>query len=312
MPPSDGGRGASEADRPSRRVSARGLLERVALRFRWPLERPTIFVLGLPGSGATLFARYLLQRLHVAYFTDGVGRHPQAPVVTTFLERRSEPPRATEETAPPATEVVWRRFFESERYTRFEHLGREDVDRMRNLVAATQCAFGGAPFVSETVLHLLRVDALAGAFPESLFVVVRRRLQDAALSILRARLATHDPTRSWFVRPPDWERLAALPLEEQVAGQVRSLRRRLDADLAALPRERVIALDYERFCREPDANLGPLRRMLGALGERSGTAGPFAVVHHVATNERERRLLALLAAGDARELRPDTGRPGGA
>jgi hypothetical protein len=302
-------------------ASAREMLERLVLSLHWTLERPVVFILGLPRSGTTLVYQYVVHRLEVAYWTNGVGRHPRAPVVTTFLEKRRGPHvsdfrshygKVLGTTAPREAGSVWGRFFDLERRMRFEDLGPQDAARLRNLVAATQRAFGGAPFVNKNVKHMLRIDALARVFPESLFLVVRRRAQDAALSILRARAAANDPRRWWSVRIPDWERLLPLPLEEQVAAQVRGLRQQLAADLAALPRERVLELDYERFCREPDATLGPLRRMLGALGERNGPVGPFAAVHHVPADARERRLLALLAEGDARALPPETGRSGGA
>ena len=299
----------------------RDALERLALSLHWTLDRPVVFVLGLPRSGTTLVYQYLVHRLDVAYWTNGVGLHPRAPVVTTWLERRRGPYRSDFRsrygkvegaTAPREAGSVWGRFFDLERPTRLEELRPGDAERLRNLVAATQRIFGGAPFVNKNVKHMLRVDALARIFPEALFLVVRRRVQDTALSILRARVATHDPKRWWSVRTPNWERLLALPLEEQVAAQVRGLRRQLGVDLSAVARERVLQLDYERFCREPDAALGPLRRMLGALGERNAPAGPFAAVHHVPADACERRLLDLLADAEAHAHPPETGRSGGA
>jgi len=290
---------------PRARVSLREALERLVLRLHWPVERPVVFVLGLPRSGTTLVSHYLVHRLEIAYWTSGVGQHPRAPVVTTFLERRRGPHlselrsrdgRVEGADAPREAGSVWERFFDLERYTRFDDLRPGDALALRNLVAATQRVFGGTPFVNKDAKHVLRIDALARVFPESLFLVVRRRPQDVALSILRARFELcADPMQWWSVKPPDHERLAGLPVEEQVAGQVLSLRRRLDADLAALPQERVLRLDYERFCREPDTSLGPLRRTLGAVAERGSPAGPFAALHHAPADAREHRLLSLLA-----------------
>jgi len=299
----------------------REALERMALSLHWTLDRPVVFILGLPRSGTTLVYQYVVHRLEMAYWTNGVGLHPRAPVVTTFLEKRRGPYRSDFRsrygkvqgaTAPREAGSVWARYFDLERPTRLEEVRPGDAKRLRNLVAATQRVFGGAPFVNKNVKHMLRVDALARIFPEAIFLVVRRRMQDVALSILRARLETRDPKRWWSIRPPDWERLLALPLEEQVAAQVRGLRRQLGVDLSALASERVLHLDYERFCREPDASLGPLRRMLGALGERNGPAGPFAAVHHVPADARERRLLRLLADAEAHAFPPETGRSGNA
>jgi hypothetical protein len=180
---------------PRARVSLREALERLVLRLHWPVERPVVFVLGLPRS-ATLVSRYLVHRLEIAYWTSGVGQHPRAPVVTTFLERRQGPHRSELDShdgriegaaAPREAGSVWERFFDRERYMRFDDLRPGDAPALRNLVAATQRVFGGTPFVNKDVKHMLRIDALARVFPESLFLVVRRRPQDVALSILRAR-----------------------------------------------------------------------------------------------------------------------------
>src|SRR5262249_22455123 len=71
----------------ARAASPREWLERVALWKTWRLERPVVFVLGLPRSGTTLVSQYLAHRFEVAYWTNGVGRHPRAPLVTTWLDR---------------------------------------------------------------------------------------------------------------------------------------------------------------------------------------------------------------------------------
>jgi hypothetical protein len=297
------------------------VIERLALSLRWTLDRPVVFVLGLPRSGTSLVYQYIVHRLEVAHWTTGVADHPQAPVVTTFLEKRRRPNRSDFRSQYAGVEggtalrepgLLWSRFFDVELPTPSEGVRPDDARRLRNLVAATQRLFGGAPFVDNDVKHILRIDALAKIFPESLFLCVRRRIHDTALSILRARIATPDPTQWWSVRPPNWEGLRALPLEEQVAAQVLGLRRQLGADLAAVPNGRVLQLDYEHFCREPDATLGPLRRMLGALGERNGPEGCFAAVHHVPGDERERRLVALLGDRNVRMAPPEPGRSGGA
>jgi hypothetical protein len=275
---------------------------------RWGLEQPVIFAIGLPGAGAPLVTRYLLYRLELAHWPAAAGRHPHAPVVTTFLARRRstrapfgrDAEAFDEASLPRDSSRIWGRVFDAHRITRFEDLRPGDTEMLRGLVAVTQRVFGGTPFIDDCADHLLRIDALARVFPESLFLVVRRRTQDIAVSILRDRLA-HD-AGSPDGRGP--RRDARTGLEEAVASEVRALQIALDADLGALPPQRRLYLDYEQFCQTPDASLGPLRRLLGAVAERGQPAGPLAAVHHVAADARERRLLALLADPDVRASAP--------
>src|SRR5262249_24342910 len=163
---------------------------------------------------------------------------------------------------------AWNRFFDRGRPTRFEDLRPADARALRNLVAATQRLWGNAPFVNKNVKHLLRVGALARVFPEAIFLAVERRPEDVAVSVLRARLASPDPARWFSLRPPGVVSSRAA-LEEQVALQVRGLAGWLDAELAALGPGRALRLDYEAFCRDPEAALAPLRLRLGAVGERN-------------------------------------------
>jgi hypothetical protein len=264
-----------------------------------------LFVLGLPRSGTTLVSQYLAHRLAVAYFTNGTGRRPAAPVLTTALERlrgggyrsdfRSEYGKVRGLTAPREAGGVWARFFGYERYVRYEEVAPADVRMLRRLVAAVQLVSGGAPFMKKNVKHLLRVHALARIFPEARFLVVRRRLADVALSILRARAKLLDDASDWWsVRPPDYEALRHRRPAEQVAGQVVSLRGRMHSDLAELADARVLWLDYESFCREPESAIELVRDALGGVALRNQPVAAFDAVHHGPADPEELRLIEML------------------
>lgn len=282
------------------------LLERAllaAVPFR--CERPILFVLGLPRSGTTLVSQYLVHRLDLAYFTNGVGRRPAAPFVTTAFEHlrlggyhsdfQSHYGKLQGATAPREAGGVWARFFGYERYVRYEDVSRADVRTLRRLVGAVELVFGGAPFMNKNVKHLLRVHALARIFPEAGFLVVRRSLGDVAVSILRARRKLcRDASEWWSVRPPDFEALRGLSPAEQVAGQVLSLRGRMHADLAELSASRVLWLDYESFCRAPESAIQLVRGMVGDVAPRNGPLAAFDVVHNDPKDPEEGRLVEML------------------
>lgn len=282
------------------------LAERLCLSRAGSSDRPQLFILGLPRSGTTLVYQYLVHRLRVAYFTSGVGRFPRSPCLVTRRELRRHGEYASDfrstygsmggPAAPHEAGEVWARWFGYEDYVRFEDLTAGDVSSLRRTVACVQHAFGQAPFVNKNVKHLLRVDALARVFPAAQFLVVRRALPDVALSVLRARHANQgDATRWWSARPPDYERLRLLAPPAQVAGQLRSLQRRLDEDLARLDPGRVQVIEYDVFCQRPEALVDTLRPALGNPGHRNGPVDRFDRAANAPRTDEERVLLDLLA-----------------
>jgi hypothetical protein len=281
------------------------LIERALLAVPFRCRNPVLFVLGLPRSGTTLVSQYLVHRLDLAYFTNGAGRHPGSPLLATALEHlrsggyrsdfRSDYGKVQGATAPREAGGVWARFFGYERYVHYDDVSPADVRTLRRLVAAVQLVFGGAPFLNKNVKHLLRVHALAQIFPDSRFLVVRRPLADVAVSILRARRKLLDDASQWWsVRPLDYEALRKLPPAEQVAGQVLSLRSRMHADLGGLPASRVLWLDYEGFCREPESAIELVLNAIGDVANRNSRVAAFAAVHNQAADSEEARLVGMV------------------
>ena len=62
------------------------MLERALLLVDFKPNAPIIFIVGLPRSGTTLVYQYLVHRLKVSYFTNGVGSYPRAACITTFIQ----------------------------------------------------------------------------------------------------------------------------------------------------------------------------------------------------------------------------------
>lgn len=282
------------------------LAERLLLSRTRAGDQPQLFILGLPRSGTTLVYQYVVHRLRVAYFTAGVERFPRSPCLVTRRELRRHGEYASDfqsnygsvkgPAAPHEAGQVWARWFGYEDYVRSEDLSATEVSGLRRTVAGVQHAFGDVPFVNKNVKHLLRVDALAQVFPRGLFLVVRRNLPDVALSVLRARRANGgDATRWWSARPPDYETLKGLPPPAQVAGQLRSLQRRLDQDLARLDPARVLSVDYDTFCRRPETLIEALRPALGHPPFRNPAVDKFDVTTNAPRTDEERVLLQLLA-----------------
>lgn len=280
--------------------------ERMVLRRNWRAHTPQLFVLGLPRSGTTLIYQWIVHRLDVAYFTNGVGVWPCSPGLVTLAQRlrhgdyrsdfRSEYGKVEGPVAPREAGMVFGGVFGFEDYVAADEVDQAKADRLRRTIALVQRGFGDRPFVNKNVKHVLRVEALARIFPDARFLVIERDVQDVALSIVRARMESGDPERWWSVRPPEYETLCGLPVAQQVAWQVRSVRRQLDEDVGRLAVGRLIRIDYERFCSEPEQLAALLRDRLGVIGDRNPPVGPFSIARSKPRDDRERDTLATLAS----------------
>jgi len=274
------------------------LVEKFILQKEYKPLGVQLFILGLPRSGTTLIYQYIVSRLKVAYFTNSVGYFPGAPCITTFVEHKvfgqyrsdfkSHYGKVIGPAAPREAGGFWIRFFDMNEYVNFNDLNEKDVYYLRNIIALISRIFGGAPFVNKNVKHLLRINALSNIFPESLFLVVERDMEDVALSILRGRYENlSDITQWWSVRPPNYTTLKNLPVIEQVAHQCTSLQSRMEKDLEHLPGKRVIRIRYEDFCKNPEWLIDRLTSNINAKKTDVSAQTSFNINHNEAQTPEE-------------------------
>jgi Sulfotransferase family len=277
-------------------------LERALLTLPFQSDQPQLFILGLPRSGTTLVYQYVVHCLKVAYFTNGVERARWYPCLMTAYQRqrygdyhsdfKSRYGQVDGPVAPHEAGGVWGRFFDNEAYERYADLTPEKLRLLRRTVF---CVQRNAPFVNKNVKHLLRIDALARAFPNVRFLVVERNLADVGVSVLRGRYKNQGNAAAWWsARPANYEALKDLPPAEQVTGQVIALRERMEQDLAMLPPERVLRVGYEDFCRQPEMLIERLQEAIGPVETRNPPKVSFAYSVNKPETAEERRVVELV------------------
>lgn len=282
-----------------------GLFERLFLLTNRQPVGPQLFILGLPRSGTTLVYQYIVHRLEVAYFTNGVGRFWKAPCLITFLQHRlygdyqsnfeSHYGKNEGPVAPREAGAFWGRFFGLDDYVTYDELSDRQVKTLRNTIHRVQRLFGGAPFVNKNVKHLLRIDALSEAFPSCLFLIVERDITDVALSVLRGRSENlSDPRQWWSAKPPDYSKLKDLSLVEQVTHQLLSLQARMEKDLVHVPLNRLLRVRYESFCAEPEQLIDLLKQRFHLVETRNRTIDHFRCSRHRPRSAEERELIRLV------------------
>lgn len=285
------------------------LLERALLLRARSQTQPVLFILGLPRSGTTLIYQYVVHRLSVAYFTNGVGRYYLAPCLATWAQHTCHDEYRSDFTsrygsvtgpmAPHEAGRFWGRFFGFDEYILPEDVSTRDRRTMRRTVAFVQHIFGALPFVNKNVKHLLRIPALASIFPNAVFLRVHRDWSDVALSLLRARYEhLDDPTNWWSARPPNHQRLASRPVDEQIAHQLRGLHRKMNDDLSALPAHRVLSVNYESFCDAPDRLVHTIRSQIQPIDVRNAGVDAFSPSTNRPQTPEEERLLRRIKTLD--------------
>jgi len=287
------------------------VIEKIILLKRFESFQPQLFILGLPRSGTTLVYQYIVNRLKVAYFTNGAGKYYLAPCLVTFLQNRiygeyksdfkSNYGKVLGTVAPREAGSFWGRFFGIEKYIHYEEISTKDIRTMQNTIFCTQYIFGDKPFVNKNVKHMLRINALSKIFPNAYFLMVERNLNDVALSNLRAKYKIlKDPQEWWSVKPLNYEELKDLSAAEQVAYQLIALKNKMESDFSELPPERIFRVNYEQFCKEPESLVRKLKNTLILEGLKN-KAQPFfkPSITQPKTSEEE-NLITLIAHATAR------------
>jgi hypothetical protein len=256
-------------------------LERRRLAPPGRLDYSPLFVISLPRSGSTLLYQLLLQRFRLAYFSNLMAAFPRSPVtvgsMSSWLGGQSPP--ADFASAFGATRGwrgpnqgwrLWNRWLpESEDFIDPARLDPVAVGEMRATLDQLQRR-RRAPFVSKWQRHAPRLRALAAAFPEALFIHLRRSPEMTAQSILAGRRRFLDDEAEWLsARPRAYERIRHLPPIEQVCAQVVELERDIREDQALIGTDRFLFVTYEALCLEPQAVLDGLGEW---YRERAGMA----------------------------------------
>lgn len=290
-------RHAARAARARLRRAAIRSLDRVevGLGRRWqeePFPYAPLFIVGAPRSGSTLLYQLLTDRFDLGYLANGHARYPGAPSLVErargLVRRRhgalsdyhSTYGGTAGELGPSECGPFWYRFFPRRpHYVSAEDFPPDARRRLRAAVGAFVAACG-RPVVYKNLFSTARMDAIAAALPEALFVAIHRDLRANARSLLAGRPHAVGSYEAWWsVEPPDIERLRSLPPHEQVVEQVRSL----DALVAQIERkigsERVLHISYEELCADAHGQLARIAAFAAAhgceLGERGNVPGTF-------------------------------------
>jgi hypothetical protein len=125
-------------------------------------------------------------------------------------------------------------------------------DKLYDVVLNMQHAFSGKGMVFKTNFAVNFLEQFADTFKNALFVYIKRDPLDVACSILKARMQYFNDCGQWWATyPENYERLKALPYQEQIVEQVMSLERLYDKKIGRISPDRALSITYNELCDDP-------------------------------------------------------------
>lgn len=227
-----------------------------------PVYAP-IFIIGPPRSGSTLLYQLIACHFNVCYFTNLMTRFPKSPVCLSkvlSLIQGCNPPNSFEsrygETegwkSPNQGIPIWFRWFPQDHsYIEKGVLSRPILNEMRNTILLMQKKFN-APFVNKWQANTVRMLPISEAFPEALFIRIKRDPALTAQSILHGKRTMFDDEKEWFsTRPRRYETLRNKNILEQVCEQVFCIEEDIDRDCKVVGEDKFMTVEYEDLCKSP-------------------------------------------------------------
>lgn len=240
-----------------------------------PLPHAPVLIVGAPRSGSTLLFQVLTEAFDFGYLSNLHCLFNGAP---SWVERLVRPLRWRSESsfsskrgvvpgraAPSECGAFWYRFFR--RKPQYVQAGDFHARRsMRAALRALLRAFG-RPVLFKNIHCSLRLEPLANAVPEALFIFITRNVVDNAHSLLETRRDVFDDyARWWSMEPPNIETLKNLPAEQQVVEQIRQINALVAGQLTELHGGRYLTIAYEDLTARPHEVVETVARFLAARG----------------------------------------------
>ena len=248
---------------------------------------PIIFIVGPLRSGSTLMMQWLANTGHIAYPTNFMSRFFQAPIIGAKIQQLLTEPqfqfrdelsdlaatvsmeshngKTAGSLSPNEFWYFWRRFlpFDSLDFLPTEQLLQQvNIKLLVTELTGIAQAFA-KPLALKAMILNHNIDFLAQIFSNALFIQTKRDPAANMASILDARQRQFGNIEQWYsFKGPEYEQLASLEPELQVAGQVFHLNRVVDKAMADLPEHKTMTVYYEDFCQNPARYYQLLRQKL--------------------------------------------------
>ncbi len=228
-----------------------------------------IFIIGAPRSGSTLLYQLLISKYNFSFFTNLHEKFKNNPAfaekIITFLPlRRKSNFKSTYGNvkgilSPSEAGEYWYRFFpRSPQYTNLSGIEMDKAIEMQQSIDKLQNQTK-KPLIIKNLPIAVRLEPVVKYFPNSIFIIINRDIEDNAHSILRGRykyLNRYD--KWWSVEPKNKKELEELAPHIQVVEQIKAIKNHIEIARKDNP-DSFYFLNYENLCNSPHRELKQIK-----------------------------------------------------
>lgn len=241
--------------------------------YKKKLPHTPIFIIGAPRSGSTLLYQVLTDYYNIGYLSNLHALFYGAPSLIEHYwhplkwrqpsDYTSRHGKTKERTAPSECGQFWYRFFPRQpHYT--QAISTHKMLQLRTAVQALSTAFN-KPILFKNLYCSLRLQPIAKALPEALYIIIHRNVIDNGHSLLEGRKKVYGHYDTWWsAEPPAIEQLKKLPPHQQVIEQVCHIYAQINRDKQEIGPEHFIDLYYEDFCENVHKSLNSIEKFFKA------------------------------------------------
>lgn len=251
--------------------------ERLNGKSDFSTKTPPVFILGAPRSGTTLFYQSLVLEFDFAYLSNLHCRLFGAPYlvekISTYQSKYQQNPTFQSRFgstknwfSPSECGEYWYRFFRrSPQFVSLEDADDQKINDLKVSYGVLQKT-ASKPVVFKNLLTVLRMEPILKAFPDALFLYVRRDEVENAHSILSARKALYNDYDKWFsLEPPSLDKISLLSPEKQAVEQIRAVHSLIKKSLKGKEGQ-LFEFEYETFCNNPELIMNNVSSFLSQNG----------------------------------------------
>lgn len=239
-------------------------------------NRP-IFIVGPPRSGTTLLYQILVKNFHLPYINNFIGKFYKFPVIASKINKllklnteniyyKSRHGKTEGLAGPNEFGNFWYRWFPRDpQFVGNNYLNRKEKFEIRKIIYNLQNILG-KNIVFKNVVNSVRIEALLELFPNSVFLISRRKPIFNIQSIYKMRKKLDKEDSWWSVKPPEYENIKNYNLIDQCIYQVYYVEKYLNSFLNSDKHSQFKIVKYESLCEETMRTVSDIKNFLEKNG----------------------------------------------
>ena len=219
-----------------------------------------IFIIGAPRTGSTILYEALISTYQVSYISNIAALFYRSPALCTWLTKNLARNRRFQGksqfgyirglTSPSEAGRLFSYWFGEQSFNETPEIHNVSTNYIRSTVSTISSIMGG-PLVTKNLNNSFRLRAIHKAFPNAIYLYIKRDPLYTAQSLLIARRKLFKNETHWFsVKPPGYESMINKSQYDQIAWQVKAVEDLIENEIHSLKLQRALTIHYQDFCAD--------------------------------------------------------------